>query len=259
MSRPAPVAPRGPPDDCFDWTIKIANNWLFLLCRFSATVATNPQRPFQRTTMYIPAHFAETRLVELHRIIRDNPLGMLVTHGSEGLDADHIPLEFDGSVGAHGTLIGHLARANTLWQRCPTGTQVMVVFRGTDAYISPNWYPSKHETHRQVPTWNYEVVHAHGTITVHDDERFARRVVALLTRRHEASEPKPWKMGDSEPEFIDNMLQKIVGFEIAITSLVGKVKFSQNREARDRLGAADALDARGHQVIAQGMRALGGS
>jgi transcriptional regulator len=207
--------------------------------------------------MYIPAHFAETRSGELHRIIREYPLGVLVTHGDDGLDADHIPLELDAEAGPHGTLIGHVARANTLWQRCPTGTQVMVVFRGTDAYISPNWYPSKHETHRQVPTWNYEVVHAHGTITVHDDERFARRVVALMTRRHEATEPKPWKMGDSEPEVINEMLQKIVGFEIAITSLVGKVKFSQNREARDRLNAADVLEARGHTNIAQGMRNSG--
>jgi transcriptional regulator len=204
--------------------------------------------------MYIPAQFAETRSEELHRIIREYPLGVLVTHGEDGLDADHIPMELDAQAGPHGTLIGHVARANTLWQRCPTGTQVMVVFRGVDAYISPSWYPSKHETHRQVPTWNYEVVHAHGTITVHDDERFARRAVALLTRRHEATEPKPWKMGDSAPEFIDQMLQKIVGFEIAITSLVGKVKFSQNRETRDRLNAADVLEARGYINIAQGMR-----
>lgn len=207
--------------------------------------------------MYIPAHFAETRSEELHRIIREYPLGVLVTHGDDGLDADHIPMELDAEAGPHGTLIGHVARANTLWQRCPTGTQVMVVFRGANAYISPNWYPSKHETHRQVPTWNYEVVHAHGTITVHDDERFARRVVAKLTRRHEATEPKPWKMGDSEPEVINEMLQQIVGFEIAITSLVGKVKLSQNRETRDRLNAADVLEARGHTNIAQGMRNSG--
>jgi transcriptional regulator len=207
--------------------------------------------------MYIPAHFAETRSEELQSIIREYPLGVLVTHGSEGLDADHIPLELDPKAGPHGTLIGHVARANTLWQRCPTGTPVMVVFRGTDTYISPSWYPSKHETHRQVPTWNYEVVHAHGTITVRDDEKFARRVVALMTRRHEATESKPWKMGDSEPEFINSMLQKIVGFEIAITALVGKVKFSQNREARDRLNAADVLEARGQTAIAQGMRNCG--
>ncbi len=204
--------------------------------------------------MYIPAHFAETRPEELHRIMREYPLGMLVSHGNARLDADHIPLEFDGSVGEHGTLIGHVARANTLWQRCPTGTPVMVVFRGAEAYISPNWYPSKHETHAQVPTWNYEVVHAHGTITVHDDERYVRRVVALLTRRHEATEPRPWKMGDSEPEYINNMLRNIVGIEIAITSLEGKVKLSQNKEVRDRLNAADTLDARGHNAIARAMR-----
>ena len=153
--------------------------------------------------MYIPAHFLETRPEALQRIMREHPLGMLVTHASVGLDADHIPFEFDAGAGEHGALIAHVARANTLWQRCPTGTPVMVVFRGAEAYISPNWYPSKHETHRQVPTWNYEVVQAHGTLTVHDDARFVRRVVAQLTRRHEATEAKPWKMGDSEPAFID--------------------------------------------------------
>jgi transcriptional regulator len=207
--------------------------------------------------MYIPAHFLETRPEELQRIIREHPLGMLVTHGSAGLDADHIPFEFGAAEGTHGVLTAHVARSNTLWQRCPTGTPVMVVFRGAQAYISPNWYPSKHETHRQVPTWNYEVVHAHGTITVHDDERFVRRLVAQLTRRHEATEPKPWKMGESEPEFIDNMLRHIVGIEIAVTSLVGKVKLSQNREVRDRLNAADMLDARGHGAMAQAMRKAG--
>ena len=207
--------------------------------------------------MYIPAHFAETRPEELHRIIREHPLGMLVTHGKAGLDADHIPFEVDAGAGTHGVLLAHVARANPLWQCCPTGTPAMVVFRGAQAYISPNWYPSKHETHRQVPTWNYEVVHAYGTITVHDDERFVRRVVAQLTRRHEATEPEPWKMGDSQPEHIDNMLHNIVGIEIAITSLEGKVKLSQNREVRDRLNAADTLDARGHNAMAKAMRKAG--
>jgi transcriptional regulator len=204
--------------------------------------------------MYIPPHFAENRPEELQRIMREYPLGVLVTHGPEGLDADHIPMELDASQGPHGSLSGHVARANSLWQRCPTGTSVMVIFRGANAYISPNWYPSKHETHRQVPTWNYQVVHAHGTITIHDDERYVRGVVARLTRRHEATEPKPWKMTDSEPEFIEGMLAKIVGFEIAITSLVGKVKLSQNREERDRLGAAHTLDNQGDAALAKAMR-----
>ena len=204
--------------------------------------------------MYIPAHFAENQPEQLHRIIREHPLGILVTHGTNGLDANHIPFELDADVGPHGLLSAHVARANPIWQACPTGTPVMVVFRGAEGYISPSWYPSKHETHRQVPTWNYEVVHAHGILTVHDDERFVRRIVARLTKRHEASEPKPWKMGDSAPEFIDDMLRHIVGIEIAITSLIGKRKLSQNKDARDRLGAADALHARGTEELSDLMR-----
>ena len=207
--------------------------------------------------MYIPAHFAETRPEELTRIIRAHPLGMLVTSDSAGLDADHIPFEYDAGTGKHGVLSAHVARANPLWRRCPTGTQVMVVFRGAEAYVSPSWYPSKHETHRQVPTWNYEVVHAHGTLTVHDDERFVRGVVGRLTRRHESAEPRPWKMSDSAPDYLDGMLRNIVGIEITISSLVGKVKLSQNREPHDRLGAADRLQARGHDEMAQVMRKAG--
>lgn len=203
--------------------------------------------------MYIPSHFAVADPAGLHRIIREHPLGMLVTQGG-GLDADHLPFEFDPGAGPHGRLTAHVARNNPLWQRCPTGSSVMVVFRGAEAYISPNWYPSKHASHRQVPTWNYEVVHAHGMLTVRDDERFVRGLVARLTRRHEAAEPKPWKMTDSAPEYIDGLLQHIVGIEIAVTSLVGKSKLSQNREAGDRLAAAQVLGERGHAELALRMR-----
>lgn len=204
--------------------------------------------------MYIPAHFAEARPEPLHRIIREHPLGMLVTHGADGLDADHIPFELDDGVAPLGQLRAHVARANPVWQRCPTGTPVMVVFRGAEAYVSPNWYPSKHEAHRQVPTWNYEVVHAHGTLTIRDDERFLRGLVGRLTKRHEAGENRPWKMSDAAPGYIDEMLRHIVGIEVALTSLVGKRKLSQNKEARDRLGAADQLAASGHGELATAMR-----
>jgi transcriptional regulator len=204
--------------------------------------------------MYNPSHFVETRPEQLQRIIREHPLGALVTQGAAGLDADHLPFEFDPDVGEHGLLSAHVARANPLWQRCPTGSPVMVIFQGAQAYISPNWYPSKHEAHRLVPTWNYEVVHAHGVLSIRDDERFVRSIVARLTRRHEAAEPKPWKMGDSAPEYIDSMLRNIVGIEIALTSLVGKAKLSQNREARDRSGAAETLAARGQDELAGLMR-----
>lgn len=207
--------------------------------------------------MYLPSHFAETRPEQLHRIIREHPLGVLVTHGGAGLDAEHIPFEFDPGAGPHGVLRAHVARANPIWKRCPSGTPVLVVFRGAEGYISPNWYPSKHEAHRQVPTWNYDVVHVHGTMTVRDDERFVRGLVARLTRRHEAAEPRPWTMGDSAPEYIDGMLRNIVGIEIAVTAMVGKAKLGQNKEARDRLGAADALEARGHGELARSMRNAG--
>lgn len=133
----------------------------------------------------------------------------------------------------------------------------MVIFRGNESYISPNWYPSKHETHRQVPTWNYEVVHVHGRLTVQDDERFVRGVVARLTREHESSEPKPWRMGDSAPEYIDAMLRAIVGIEVAITRMEGKAKLSQNREERDRLSAAEALIQRGQAQLDKAMQESG--
>lgn len=207
--------------------------------------------------MYIPAHFAETRPEQLHRILHAHPLGTLVTYGEAGLDADHLPFLFEPEPGPHGRLLAHVARANPLWQRFAAGSQVMVVFGGAQAYVSPSWYPSKHEAHRQVPTWNYEVVHAHGVLRVHDDERFVRRLVAQLTRRHEAGEATPWRMGDSAPGFIDSMLQQIVGIEVALTALVGKSKLGQNKQARDRLGAAEQLQARGETALAQRMREAG--
>jgi transcriptional regulator len=203
--------------------------------------------------MYTPAHFAVTDPAALHRIIREHPLGMLVTPSPDGMDANHIPFEFDPTVGAHGLLSAHVARANPVWQQCASGADVLIVFRGNEHYISPNWYPSKHETHRQVPTWNYEVVHAHGRLTVRDDDRFVRGVVARLTRTHEAQEPKPWKMGDSAPDYIDGMVRAIVGIEVLVTRLEGKSKLSQNREPRDVRGAVDSLRARGVLPMAQSM------
>lgn len=203
--------------------------------------------------MYIPSHFAIAQPDALHHILRAHPLGILVTHTAAGLDANHLPFEFDPARGALGTLTGHVARANPVWQQCADGAEVLVIFRSVESYISPNWYPSKHETHRQVPTWNYDVVHAHGHLTVRDDEPFVRGVVARLTRTHEAQEPRPWKMGDAPPDYIDAMLQAIVGIEIAVTQLEGKAKLSQNRELRDREGAVAAPRQRGENALADAM------
>jgi transcriptional regulator len=206
--------------------------------------------------MYVPPHFDEARTEVLHELIRRHPFGTLVTHGAGGLDANHIPFELLPGQGALGTLSAHVARANPLWQEVADGDEVLVVFRAGDAYISPNWYPSKHETHQQVPTWNYMVAHAHGRIVVRDDERYVRGVVARLTRTHEAAQPAPWKMGDSAPEFIDTLLQKIVGLEIEITRLTGKFKLSQNKALRDLRTAGETLTAQGEHAVGDAMLAL---
>lgn len=205
--------------------------------------------------MYIPSQFAETRPEELHRIVQANPLGMLVTHGAAGLDANHVPFLLDTSAGEPGVLLAHVARANPVWREIADGAEVMVVFRGVDGYVSPNWYPGKQETHRRVPTWNYEVVHAHGTFHPHDDERFLRGLLARLTRTHEATQPRPWKMGDAPPDYIAEQLAHIVGIEIRLTRLDGKRKLSQHHEPRDREGAIDGLAAHGNQPLSDAMRA----
>jgi transcriptional regulator len=207
--------------------------------------------------MYVPRHFEETRPEQLHALIRAHQLGALVVNGPDGLDANHLPFELDARAGAQGHLLAHVARANPVWQLAKDGTEALVMFRGPHAYISPNWYPSKHESHRQVPTWNYQVVHVHGRVRIRDDERFVRGLVARLTRTHEAQAgaSRPWRMTDSAPEFIDQLLAAIVGIEIEIERIVGKWKLGQNREARDRVGAAEALQRLGHDDIAAAMLA----
>lgn len=205
--------------------------------------------------MYVPAHFDESRAETLHALIAQHPFGTLVTHGGGGLDANHIPFELVTGDGELGTLHAHVARANPVWRDVADGDEVLVIFRAGDAYISPNWYPSKHATHRQVPTWNYVVVHAHGRITVRDDERFVRGVIARLTRTHEASQPAPWKMADAPRDYLDTMVQSIVGLEIAITRLVGKRKLSQNKAVGDIRGAGEALVGGGEHAIGAAMLA----
>ena len=217
--------------------------------------------------MYTPSHFHIDELPQLHALMRAHPLGALVTHGADGLDANHLPFELvapnaspdaqDGAAPALGTLRAHVARANPLWQGLQGGAidaRVMVVFRAEHAYVSPNGYPSKAVHHKAVPTWNYRVLHAHGVVTVRDDEKFLRALVGKLTRVHEASEAKPWTMAQAPRDYLDDMLGKIVGLEIAITRLDGKFKLSQNRDEVDRLGAADHLAQRGDTALADLMR-----
>lgn len=205
--------------------------------------------------MYNPAHFVQPDLADQHALMRAHPLGLLITHGpQQGLDANHLPFDLAADEGAMGVLRAHVARANPLWQQCADGAEVLVVFRGEAGYISPNWYPSKQEAHKQVPTWNYEVVHAHGRLRIRDDVRFVRGLVARLTRTHEANQTQPWKMGDAPSDYLDDMLSKIVGLEVEITRIEAKSKLSQNKDARDRQGAIGGLTNSGASGLAQAMQ-----
>ncbi len=203
--------------------------------------------------MYVPPHFSEMRQESLFDVIDGSPFGVLVTNGKAGLDANHIPFLLDRTDGTQGVLHSHVARANSVWLDVATGDEVLVIFRAGESYVSPNWYPSKHDFHKQVPTWNYIVAHAHGRVTIRDDERYVRKVVARLTRIHEAPEPKPWKMTDSSREFIDTMVKAVVGLEIEITRLVGKAKLSQNKEVRDIQKAGETLVDRGKLIVGKAM------
>ncbi len=204
--------------------------------------------------MYQPAQFAEHRPEEWHRLIREHPLGMLVTATAAGLEAEHLPFVLEAERGPSGTLLAHVARANPVWRTVREGDAVMVVFRGVQGYISPSWYPSKHEHRRHVPTWNYEVVHVHGRIRVLDDTNAVRGIVAKLTRQSEAGEPVPWKMGDAPADYLASELAHIVAIEVAIDRIEGKRKLSQNRDARDFQGVLDALEQRGRFALAEAMR-----
>ena len=204
--------------------------------------------------MYLPSLFAESQPEELRRIIREHPLGTMVTNTVSGLEANHLPFVLDDSRRVPGILLAHVARTNTIWREVRDGDPVLVVFRGAQGYISPNWYLSKQETHRHVPTWNYEVVHVHGRIGIHDSEPFVRGVVGRLTRQQEKSLPVPWKMGDAPPDYLAEELTHIVGLEIEITRLEGKRKLSQNREPRDFASTVEALEKCGNLELAEAMR-----
>jgi len=188
--------------------------------------------------MYLPKSFQETRIEVLHALIRDYPFGAVVMHGAEGWVANHLPFE----LADENLLHGHVARGNELAKA--DGAQVLVMFQAADGYISPNWYPSKQETGREVPTWNYAVVHVHGRLRVTDDKVWLRALLEKLTDRHEATQPKPWHVGDAPEDHIEKMLQAIVGLEISIDRIEGKFKLSQNHPDANRAGVIKGLGER---------------
>lgn len=194
--------------------------------------------------MYIPKQHEESNVTVLQALIRSHPLGTWATYGDGELIINHLPFLVDPSRGQYGTLLGHVARANTVWQLFSKTVPSVVVFQGADAYITPSWYPSKHAHGKAVPTWNYAVVHAHGIPLVIEDKAWLLEHLNQLTAVHEAGQALPWKISDAPGEFTDHMIERIVGIEIPISKLLGKWKVSQNRPKPDRLGVVAGLLAR---------------
>jgi transcriptional regulator len=193
--------------------------------------------------MYLPKHFEESRVEVMHELIKAHPLGALVTLGSDGLNANHLPIEVDPDPAPFGTLRGHVARANPVWRDRAADVEALVVFQGPATYVTPSWYQTKRETGKVVPTYNYAVVHAYGPLRTIEDAAWLRSLVERLTRRFEAPRAAPWQVTDAPAGYIDAQLRAIVGIEIPITRLLGKWKVSQNRSAADRAGVAEALRA----------------
>jgi transcriptional regulator len=191
--------------------------------------------------MYLPKHFEQPDRDALIALMRERPLATLVVAAPDGPTVDLIPLEFAPDVGEHGTLRGHVARANPLWRH--VGAQALAVFTGPEAYVSPGWYPSKREHGKVVPTWNYTMVQARGRLTAVDDAPWLRALVGRLTDHHEATQARPWSVSDAPVDYVQQMLRAIVGIEVPLVSLAGKWKVSQNRSAADREGTAQGLAA----------------
>jgi transcriptional regulator len=217
--------------------------------------------------MYVPAHFAEQRPAALHALMRDHPLATLVLPSDHAAgsgadawapDAHHIPLLLDADATADaplGCLRGHVARANAAWRHAPAG-EVLAVFLGPQAYVTPSWYASKAQHGKVVPTWNYIAVHAYGTLHWVDDAHWLRGLLNQLTDTHESPRPQPWQMGDAPEDYLQQMMSAVVGLELRITRLIGKWKVSQNRPAADIDGVLQGLRASegtGHARLADAL------
>jgi transcriptional regulator len=192
--------------------------------------------------MHTPPAFHDDDPVSLRATIHAARLAQLVTATADGPLATPLPLFLDESEGEHGVLYGHLARANPQAHTPPLG-DALAIFMGPDAYVSPGWYPTKQETGKVVPTWNYVAVHAHGPVEFFDDPDRLLALVTRLTNRHEAGRAAPWSVADAPPDFIQAQLRGIIGLRLPIRRLDGKRKLSQNRNAADRAGVAAGLAA----------------
>lgn len=204
-----------------------------------------PLEALWRIRLYLPKHHEETRLEVMHALIRAHPLGTWVALGHGELLANHVPFFLDPSRGEFGTIVGHVARANPVWQVPPSSTPSLVSFQGPQAYITPSWYPSKHEHGKAVPTWNYAVVHVHGVASFIEERTWLFDHLNQLTNTHEAAQALPWKIDDAPADFTEKLVGAIIGVEIPVCRLEGKWKVNRNSPEHDRLGVVAGLIGRG--------------
>ena len=207
--------------------------------------------------MYETPHFREDDLDAQHALIEAYPLGLLISPGPDGILANPIPFVLYRADGASGTLRCHLAKANPQWQALEAEPAALVVFQGSQSYVTPSWYPTKAETEKVVPTWNYAIVQARGAARVIHDPAWLYANVSALTDQQEGRRPKPWAVTDAHEPFIDAQLKGIVGIEIRIETITGKFKASQNRPVADRVGVAEGL-AESNPEMAAMVRERGG-
>jgi transcriptional regulator len=200
--------------------------------------------------MYVPSHFGEDRLPVQHELILERPFALLISSDSEGILANPLPFVLNAAASKLGTLVTHMARGNEQWRRLHESRDVLVVFRGDDAYVSPRWYPSTAETGRVAPTWNYVMVQATGRPRVIHDTVWLRSQVETLTRMKEGCAGGAWSPEKAPADYLETMLNGIVGVEIEIASITGKWKASQNRSEKDRMGVVRGLEERGDAASA---------
>mgnify|MGYP003674475057 FL=1 len=198
--------------------------------------------------MYAPKHFEVKDQAELLEFINAFPFASLVTNGTEGLSADHIPMLVHVDAENKVFLQGHIAKANTLWQKVANKADVLVIFQGENAYISPNWYPSKQRDGKAVPTWNYQVVHVKGSIEFIYDVEWKLALLEKLTNTQEQTQSAPWSMSDAPQEYIDRLQAAVVGVEIEVTGIQGKFKLSQNQNDENKSGVREGLTKTKHPM-----------
>lgn len=206
--------------------------------------------------MYLPEHFLEKDINEIKRIIQEFPLATLITSSANGLEANHLPFLVDFKNNALQNLLGHIAIGNPIYQNIKDNEEVLVVYKAEDSYISPNWYPTKKENHKVVPTWNYQSVHLYGKIKFLKDIKSLLKIVGKLTKLYETQvgESDPWTIKQAPKDFMNEKLSNIIGIQIKITKILAKSKLNQNRDAIDFNSVKNKMLEKNKNMLHKAMR-----